>query len=113
MIDQTLTGPVVSFAGSFGGGFMMGYGLKKVIRIVIIILGAIGGIFFIALALMQKQGYVSQIIWDKMASDIYIHANTLTGHMGHDFGIQHVVGYLGLPITGGLGLGLISGFLRG
>jgi uncharacterized membrane protein (Fun14 family) len=112
-MQEAVVNTLATGAASFGAGFMMGYGLKKVIRFVIIIVGAIAGIFFIALALMQKQGYVSQIKWDKMVSDVYTHAGiTLTNaHMG--FGIQHIVSYLGLPITGGLGLGLISGFLRG
>ena len=53
------------------------------------------------------------------ASDVYTHVaiNTnstyLSGIHMDSFGIQHVVGYLGLPISGGLSLGLISGFIKG
>ena len=90
----------------------MGYGLKKLLRFIIIVVGAIAGVFFIALALMQKHGYISNIKWDAMANDLYTSANaTLTNfHMSN---IHEAVSYLGLPVSGGLGLGLITGFLRG
>ena len=65
-MQEAVVNTLTTGAASFGGGFLIGYALKKVIRIVIIIVGAIAGIFFIALALMQKQGYVSEIKWDKL-----------------------------------------------
>jgi uncharacterized membrane protein (Fun14 family) len=99
-------------AASFGAGFMMGYALKKVIRLILIALGAIAGIIFVALAVLQKQGYVSEIKWDKLASDLYTSANVTLSNVHMDT-IQHTVSYLGLPLTGGLSLGIISGFLRG
>ena len=90
----------------------MGYGLKKVIRLLAIAVGAIAGVFFVALALMQKHGYISNIKWDAMANDLYPSAKaTLTNfHMSN---IHDAVNYLGLPVSSGLGLGLISGFLKG
>jgi uncharacterized membrane protein (Fun14 family) len=112
MTTEILTNTLITGVGSFGAGCLVGYGLKKVIRLVVIVVGAIVGVCFIALALMQKQGYISAINWDKLSSDLYTSANsTLTNfHMDN---IQHTVGYLGLPISSGLGLGLITGFLKG
>lgn len=91
---------------------MMGYGLKKVIRFIIIAVGAIAGIFFVALALLQKHGYISNITWDAMANDLYTSA-TITLTNFHMSNIHDAVNYLGLPVSSGLGLGLISGFLKG
>jgi uncharacterized membrane protein (Fun14 family) len=111
-MQQAIVNALVTGAGSFGVGYLVGWSFKKVLKFIMIGLGLIVGIIFVALALLQRQGYVSQIKWDRMASDIYTSANaTLTSvHMDT---IQHAVSYLGLPVTGGLGLGLVSGFLRG
>ena len=109
---QVLVSSLVTGLGSFGAGFMMGYGLKKVIRFIIIAVRAIAGVFFIALALMQKHGYISNIKWDAMAKDLYTSANTTLTNF-HMSNIHEAVSYLGIPVTGGLGLGLISGFLKG
>jgi uncharacterized membrane protein (Fun14 family) len=111
-MQQVLANSVITGIGSFGAGFMMGYGIKKLIRIIIIAVGAIVGVFFVALALMQKHGYIGNIKWDAMANDFYTSANaTLTTfHMSN---IHDAVNYLGLPVRSGLGLGLISGFLKG
>ena len=99
-------------AGSFGAGYLAGWAFKKVIKFIMIGLGLIAGIIFVALALLQKQGYVSPINWDKMSSDIYTSANSTLSNVHMD-SIQHTVGYLGIPLTGGLSLGIIAGFLRG
>jgi uncharacterized membrane protein (Fun14 family) len=111
-MQQILANSLITTVGSFGAGFLMGYGLKKVLRFIIIAVGAIAGVFFIALALMQKHGYISNIKWDAMANDLYTSANaTLTNlHMSN---IHEAINYLGLPVSGGLGLGFITGFLRG
>ena len=111
-MEQVLTNSLIEGAGSFAGGFAMGYGLKKVIRLLVIVVGAIAGIFFVMLALMQKQGYVSTVNWDKMSNDIYNSVNaTLTNfHMSN---IHQAVNYMGIPVTSGLGLGLVTGFLKG
>lgn len=93
---QQVVNSLITAGGSFGAGFMMGYALKKVIRLILIALGAIAGIIFVALAVLQKQGYVSAINWDKMSSDIYTSANTTLTNIHMDT-IQHTVGYLGLP----------------
>jgi uncharacterized membrane protein (Fun14 family) len=111
-MQQVLMDGLVTGVGSFGAGFMMGYGLKKVIRFIIIAVGAIAGVLFIALALMQEHGYISNIKWDAMANDLYTSANTALANF-HMSNIHDAVNYLGLPVSSGLGLGLISGFLKG
>jgi hypothetical protein len=44
----------------------------------------LSGLFLLGIQMLQKYGYVGEIKWDK----------------------------LGIPISGGLGLGLIAGFIR-
>ncbi len=111
-MQQIIVNTLATGAASFGAGFMMGYALKKVIRLILIALGAIAGIFFVVLALMQRGGYVSEVKWDKLASDVYTSANTTLTNI-HMSNIQDAVNYLGLPVSSGVSLGLITGFLRG
>jgi uncharacterized membrane protein (Fun14 family) len=111
-MQQVLMNSVITGVECFGAGSVMGYGLKKVIRLLAIAVGAIAGVFFVALALMQKHGYISNIKWDAMANDLYpsAKATLINFHMSN---IHDAVNYLGLPVSSGLGLGLISGFLKG
>jgi uncharacterized membrane protein (Fun14 family) len=112
MTTEVLTNSLITGAGSFGVGYLSGWAFRKIVRLILIGLGLIAGLIFMALALLQKQGYVSPINWDKMSGDIFTSANsTLTNF--HIDTIQHTVGYLGLPLSTWLGLGLISGFIRG
>ena len=99
-------------AGSFGAGYLAGWAFKKVIKFIMIGRGLIAGIIFVALALLQKQGYVSPINWDRMASDLYTSTNATLTNIHMD-AIQHTIGYLGLPLSGGLSLGIIAGFMKG
>lgn len=109
-IVNSIPAPVMTFAGSGALGFIVGYSLKKILRLLVIIVGAIAGIFFVALSLMQKQGYISTINWDRMSSDIYNSTANLTNfHMSN---IHGAINYLGIPVTSGLGLGLVAGFLK-
>ena len=89
-------------------GILIGYAVKKVIRIGLVILGT----FFAALTYLQFQGLLT-VDWDKIE---VVSKNTLTtildsemtGNAGNS-----VLTNLGLPLTGGMAMGFAFGFMKG
>jgi uncharacterized membrane protein (Fun14 family) len=113
----------VSVGGTIGGGFfagaLIGYALKKVLKILAIAVG----LFFAGLAYLHYQQIVS-VNWDKVQTKsqgavatlsnvtIQISNNidnaTHTSHPTHAFETS-----LGIPLTGSMAMGLAVGFMKG
>ena len=65
--------------------------------------------FFVGVQLLQKYGYVSTVNWDKLGND----TSTQIQHWATNADITNLHGFfLGIPVSGGLGLGLLAGFVR-
>jgi uncharacterized membrane protein (Fun14 family) len=93
-------------------GYCIGFMLKKIVKWALVILGVLGGIIFMAIQWMQQQGYIQGVRWDRLGNDISTTLQTYVSHI--DFNnLQHTVfGTLGIPISSGLGIGLLAGFVR-
>jgi hypothetical protein len=61
--------------------------------------------------LLQKYGYVNTVNWDKLGNDTSAHIQhwTTNADMTNLHGLFHT---FGIPVSGGLGLGLLAGFVR-
>ena len=112
-LDQNLA---VTVGGGFFGGILIGYALKKIIKIVAII----AGFFLAALAYLQYQ-QIANINWHRIQA---ISEDTLTslanatqqipGFDGNDnVPGEFVMTNLGIPLTGSLAIGFTIGFMRG
>jgi len=111
MSSEVLLSNIIPFAGSCLIGYAMGFALKKILKWMIIIVGFLAGMFFVGIQLLQKYGYVSMVDWDKLGNDI----STQSQHWVTNVGITNLHGLfhtIGIPISGGLGLGLLAGFVR-
>ncbi|MGB6527419.1 MAG: FUN14 domain-containing protein [Candidatus Nitrosopolaris sp.] len=111
MSSEPLLCSIIPFAGSGFLGYAMGFALKKVLRWVLIIVGFLAGLFFVGVQLLQKYGYVSAVNWDKLGND----TSTQIQHWVSNVDITNVHSLfhtLGIPISSGLGLGLLAGFVR-
>jgi uncharacterized membrane protein (Fun14 family) len=78
----------------------------------IIIVGFLAGMFFVGVQLLQKYGYVSMVNWDKLGNDISTQSqHWVTVYVGitNLHGLFHT---LGIPVSGGLGLGSLAGFVK-
>jgi uncharacterized membrane protein (Fun14 family) len=106
----------MTIGGGFFGGILIGYALKKIIKIVAII----AGFFLAALAYLQYQ-QIANINWDKLQT---ISEDTLTtlanatqqipGFDGNgNVPAELVMTNLGIPLTGSLAIGFTIGFMRG
>jgi uncharacterized membrane protein (Fun14 family) len=67
--------------------------------------------FFVGVQLLQKYGYVSTINWDKLGNDTSMQIQDWVANVDvtNVHGLFHT---LGIPVSGGLGLGLVAGFVR-
>jgi uncharacterized membrane protein (Fun14 family) len=106
--------PVV---GTIGGGFLVGaligYALKKTIKIVAVIVG----LFIAALAYLEYQRIIS-VDWDKIQSasqnGITMLANSVT-HISNNIGATHTgaLPNFGIPLVSSASAGFILGMVRG
>ena len=112
-LDENLAGTV---GGGFFGGILIGYALKKIIKIVAIITG----FFLAALAYLQYQ-QIANINWDGLQTisedTLTKLANATQQITGLDGNVnvpaELVMTNLGIPLTGSLAIGFTIGFMRG
>jgi uncharacterized membrane protein (Fun14 family) len=101
---------MIPFAGS-GLGYAMGFALKKILKWMLIIVGFLAGTFFVGVQLLQKYGCMSSVNWDKLGND----SSTQVQHWASNVDITNVHSLfhtLGIPVSGGLALGFLAGFVR-
>jgi len=109
MTSEPLLSSIIPFAGS-GLGYAMGFALKKILKWMLIIVGFMAGMFSVG-QLLQKYGYVSVVNWDKLWND----TSTQSQHWAGNVDITNMHGLLhtlGIPVTGGLAVGFLAGFVR-
>src|SRR5712691_6610662 len=109
----------VTIGGGFFAGALIGYTLRKVLKILAIVVG----LFFAGLAYLQYQQIVS-VNWDKVqtksqgALATLANATTqLTNNIGNATGTSHPTHAfetgLGIPLTGSMAMGFAIGFMKG
>jgi uncharacterized membrane protein (Fun14 family) len=109
--SEALLSNIVPFAGSGLIGYAMGFALKKLLKWMLIIVGFLVGMFFVGVQLLQKYRYVSTVNWDKLGND----TSTQIQHWAANVDITNVHSLfhkLGIPVSGGLALGFLAGFVR-
>jgi uncharacterized membrane protein (Fun14 family) len=62
--SEVLLSNVIPFAGSGLVGYAIGFALKKILKMMLIIVGFLTGLFFVGVQLLQKYGYLSTVNWD-------------------------------------------------
>jgi uncharacterized membrane protein (Fun14 family) len=110
---------VATFGAGFVAGILIGYALKKVLKILSIVIG----LFLAGLTYLQSQD-IDRINWDKLLltsqGGISTIANTATQIsdivIGHDHGTQTpmaIATNFGIPLTGSMATGFAIGFMKG
>jgi len=109
--SEALLSNIIPFAGSGLLGYAMGFALKKILKWMLIIVGFLAGMFFVGVQLLQKYGYVSTVNWGKLGND----TSTQIQHLAANIDVTNVHSLfhtLGIPVSGGLALGFLAGFVR-
>ena len=103
-----------SIAGGFFAGTLIGYALKKVVKVVAIVFG----LFFAGLAYLQYQQIID-IKWAKLQLVLQNALTTLANATTQIPGFNSThptdlsVSNFGIPLTGSMSVGFTIGFMRG
>ncbi len=111
MSSEPLLSSIIPFAGGELLGYAMGFALTKVLKWMLIIVGLLAGMFFVGVQLLQKYGYASAVSWDKLEND----TSTQIQHWAANVDVTNVHSLFhtpGIPVSSGLGLELLAGFVR-
>jgi uncharacterized membrane protein (Fun14 family) len=103
-----LTSMSATIGGGFFGGLLLGYALKKVVKLIAVVVG----LFVAGLAYLQYQ-QIASVNWDKIEGTISTIANTTTNTV-NEYNIESLATTsLGIPLTGGISAGFAIGFMKG
>jgi uncharacterized membrane protein (Fun14 family) len=109
-IDLTFIGTSIGFGAV--AGFLIGYAVKKALKIMMIIIG----LFFASLAYLNYQGIIT-INWDKLGSTASSATTGLGNATGQVAGISDQVTptliNFGIPLTGSFAAAFVLGFMKG
>jgi uncharacterized membrane protein (Fun14 family) len=109
---DTLTSISTSIGGGFFAGLLIGYALKKVIKMLAIVVG----LFLAGLALLQYQ-QIATIHWHKVEGAITKLAATVTttSTINDNSNVAALVmmSNFGIPLTSSMSIGFTIGFMKG
>jgi len=105
-----------TMGGGFFVGIVIGYALKKVVKIVAIVVG----LFFVGLAYLQYQQIIN-LNWNKLQQVSQNAAVTILNGTKHIPGLTNVSSHttslaisdFGIPLTGSAAIGFTIGFMKG
>jgi uncharacterized membrane protein (Fun14 family) len=106
---DTLTPMSASTGGGFFGGLLIGYALKKVIKMLAIVVG----LFIAGLAFLQYQ-QIASINWaiTKLAAATAA-TTTSTINDNNSVAIVAAMSNFGIPLTSSMSIGFTIGFMKG
>ncbi|HEY9385713.1 MAG TPA: FUN14 domain-containing protein [Nitrososphaeraceae archaeon] len=112
MNTDTLASMSTSIGGGFFGGLLIGYALKKVIKMLAVVVG----LFLAGLAFLQYQ-QIATINWHKLEGAITklaATAATTTSTINDNNNVAVVMmSNFGIPLTSSMSIGFTIGFMKG
>ena len=102
-----------TIGGGFFTGVLIGYALKKVVRVAAVVVG----LFFAGIAYLQYQQVLSinwtklQVIFQNTVSILENAKTHLPGFSNSDHATA--LSNLGIPLTGSMSMGFVVGFMKG
>jgi uncharacterized membrane protein (Fun14 family) len=94
--------------GGFFGGLLLGYALKKVVKLKAVIVG----LFIAVLAYLQYQ-QIASVNWNRIEGTISTIANATTNTFNDHYIESLAMTNLGIPLTSGVSAGFAIGFMKG
>jgi uncharacterized membrane protein (Fun14 family) len=108
MNGDPITSVSAIIGGGFFGGLLLGYALKKIVKIVAVAIG----LFIAGLTYLQYQ-HLATFNWDRIEGTVSTIANATTNTF-NDYNIEILTSAnLGIPLTGGMSAGFAIGFMKG
>jgi uncharacterized membrane protein (Fun14 family) len=107
----TALNPLITGTGSALVGYIIGFAFKKILKWLLIGLSVLAGLIFIVIQCMANNGYIQDVKWDRMGNDISSYGQHLAAQV--DFAnVHNIFHYLDVPMTSGLAVGALIGFVR-
>jgi uncharacterized membrane protein (Fun14 family) len=109
MSVDALTSISATVGGGFIGGILLGYALKKVVKLIAVV----AGLFIAGLAYLQYQ-QIAYFDWDKIERMVTATFGNVSSHIasGQDIS-SFAMSNLGIPLTSGISAGFAVGFMKG
>ncbi|MGD0423074.1 MAG: FUN14 domain-containing protein [Candidatus Bathyarchaeia archaeon] len=96
------------FSGAAAIGALLGYGMKKLLKVLMIVLAALAAIVALPLGYLSYKGIIT-IDWNALYTLLQ---TTLSSAASFIAGLIQTVS-IGIPVLGGFGMGFVVGFQKG
>lgn len=104
-----MTSVSAAVGGGFFGGLLLGYALKKVVKIVAVVVG----LFIAGLAYLQYQ-QIASIDWNRIEGLLMSMLGNIVNQISNGQNISTFASLdFGIPLTSGMSAGFAIGFMRG
>jgi uncharacterized membrane protein (Fun14 family) len=108
MSMEVYTSIPATIGGGFIGGLLIGFALKKVVKLIAVVVG----LFIAGLTYLQYQ-QMAYLDWDKIERVVTaIFGNVSSQISGQDIS-SFALSNLGIPLTSGMSAGFAVGFMKG
>jgi uncharacterized membrane protein (Fun14 family) len=109
-LSTELFAPVVVIGGGFFGGLLLGFALKKVLKLIAVI-----GVLFIAGLVYLQYQQVASIDWNKIEALVTSALGNATSQISTNRDMTEALAMtnFGIPLTGVTSAGFAVGFMRG
>jgi uncharacterized membrane protein (Fun14 family) len=109
MSADAYTSISATIGGGFLGGLLLGYALKKVVKLIAVVLG----LFIAGLAYLQYQ-HIAYFDWDKIERVVTTTFRNVTSQISSNQDISSfALANFGIPLTSGMFAGFAIGFMKG
>lgn len=110
MLTESLFSMSATIGGGFFGGLLLGYALKKIIKLI-----AVGAGLFIAGIVYLHYQQVAAIDWNRIEALVTTALGNATSQIStsQDLTTALAMSNFGIPLTGGMSAGFTVGFLKG
>lgn len=104
--------PITSASAIIGcgflGGLLLGYALKKIVKIVAVVVG----LFIAGLAYLQYQ-QIAFFDWNRIEGLLVPMLGNISSQISNSQNIPFAISDFGIPLTGSMSAGFAIGFMRG
>jgi uncharacterized membrane protein (Fun14 family) len=109
-LSVDIISPVYAIVGGgFFGGLLLGYAIKKVVKLIAII----GGLFIVGLSYLQYQ-QIASFDWNRIEVMAGAALGNVTAHISTNQELETLaMSNFGIPLSGSMSAGFAVGFMKG
>jgi uncharacterized membrane protein (Fun14 family) len=106
---ENFSSEVAATGGGFVGGMLLGYTLKKIVKLIAVVVG----LFIAGLAYLQYQ-QIASFDWNKIEEIVTTTLGDMTSNIpGSQHAAALAMSNFGIPLTSSMSAGFAIGFMKG